>query len=177
MCALCVLHTVYGSLPAPLDISTYEPSQHKAFYEAWRAFDWEACPEVQALPQDARDFVLCCTKRDVSQRPQTGYEALQMPFLEEVLPQLIDSQTAAAEQWAQAHMELFDLLGIGQQSTRKPTPLPASDSSSDAGRPHRLNSSSSLFSTERERPQRRGLWSAVMFCAGVVAGVVVKVVV
>jgi hypothetical protein len=129
--ALCVLHTVYGALPAALDIDTYEPHQCAAFYKAWREFDWEACPQVQG-PADARDYVLRCTNRDVSQRPQTGEEALQMPFLQSVVQQLIDTQAAATEQWVQAHMELHDLLGIRQQSAWKPTPLPVSNSSSSS---------------------------------------------
>lgn len=150
--ALCVLQVVHGALPAALDVSRYypdpdHPADREAFYTALRAFDWEACPEVQALPADARDFVLRCTKRDVkpaaadralccaapsgtpSQRPQTGLEALQMPFLSDVAQQLIHTKAAAAEQWKQADMELFDLLAKGP---------PCYDSSSVGGPHHCL---------------------------------------
>lgn len=72
--ALCVLQTVYSTLPEALDLSSYGSDQVAAYYTAWRDFDFGACAQMQALTtragQQAREYVLRCTD-SVGQRPHS----------------------------------------------------------------------------------------------------------
>jgi hypothetical protein len=134
--ALCVLQTVFGALPQALQASSYGGDETAAFYTAWRQFDFGVCAQLQALTtpagQHAREYVLRCTDSDPAARPQTGLEALSLPFLHTAVQQLSETKKAATEQWKQAHRELFALLGIGQQSWSPLVPAVA-DSNSDRG--------------------------------------------
>jgi hypothetical protein len=108
--ALVVVQVIAGGLPAAVDPALYTDNDLSGFYQAVAEFEWSTCPEMCALPEDARDFVLGCMQRDVHGRPQTGKQALQHRFLAAAAQTVARTADAAAAEWQAAHQQLQILL-------------------------------------------------------------------
>lgn len=133
--ALCVVQVIAGrhacrsALPAAVNPDCYDLDAHEeeegegqspadgqakpgrhAFFKAVREFSWPAWAQAEALPDDARGFILWCLDPDPRKRPRTGAEALQHPFLAAAVGKLQQMAAAAAEEYSAADMQLQKLL-------------------------------------------------------------------
>lgn len=123
--ALLLVQVIAGALPAAIDPDRYDmgvqvPTHSKAskpgwraFFKAFREFDWVAWVQEEPLPDDVRDFLLWCLEPEPCNRPQTGAEALQHPFLVVAADKVRSAIAAAASELEQVHTQLQELLCDG----------------------------------------------------------------
>jgi hypothetical protein len=85
------------------------------FAQALLTFKWTSHPDVLALPEAARSFVLLCLARDPASRFKSAAEALAHPFLADAAEQVQLAADAVAEKWQASNQQLRMIVAAARK--------------------------------------------------------------